>query len=85
MDAKKIVKELIMKTGTSQEKLAKASGMASQTNVTGILNRGTSLRVDKLDQLIAAMGYKIMIVPENVKCKDGWYEVTTGSGAQSGE
>lgn len=78
MDAKLIVKELITKTGTSQEKLAKACGMAAQTNVTGILNRGTSLRVDKLEQLISAMGYKIMIVPSEVKAEQDWYDVTTG-------
>ena len=77
MDAKQIVRELMSVTGMSQEKLAKVSGMTSQTNVSGILNRGTSLRVDKLDQMISAMGYKIVIMPRNDDIGDGWYEVTT--------
>ena len=76
MDAKQIVRELINVTGMSQEKLAKASGMAAQTNVTGILNRGSSLRVDKLEQMIKAMGYKIVIMPEDEEMLNGWYEVT---------
>lgn len=77
MDAKQIVRELMSVTGMSQEKLAKVSGMTSQTNVSGILNRGMSLRVDKLDQMISAMGYKIVIMPRNEDIGDGWYEVTT--------
>lgn len=76
MDAKQIIRNLMVKTGTSQEKLAKKSGMKSQSNITGILNRCKSLRVDTLEQLIAAMGYKMMVVPDGVKCRDGWYEVS---------
>ena len=75
MDAKKIIREIMGKTGMSQEKLAMKCGMKRQSNVTGILNRYSSLRVDKLDQLIRAMGYKIVIVPDGVNVKDGWYEV----------
>ena len=77
MDAKRIIKDIMVKTGVSQEKLAVRCGMKGQTNVTGILNRYSSLRVDKLDQMIRAMGYKIVIVPDGVNVKDGWYEVDT--------
>ena len=77
MGPKDIVKAIMSEKGYSQEKLAEESGMKRQSNVTGILNRGTSLRVDKLDQMISAMGYKIMIVPDGTECADGWYEVTT--------
>ena len=75
MDAKQIVRELMTVSGTSQDSLARKCGMKGQTNVTGILNRGVSLRVDKLDQLVSAMGYKIMVVPNDVKPRDGWYEI----------
>lgn len=75
MDAKQIIRALMSETGTSQEGLAHKCGMKGQTNITGILNRYASLRVDKLDQLVSAMGYKIMIVPNAVKPRDGWYEV----------
>ena len=75
MDAKQIIRSILTATGTSQEGLAAQCGMKGQTNITGILNRGTSMRVDKLEQLVSAMGYKIMIVPNAVKPRDGWYEV----------
>ena len=67
MDAKRIIKDIMVKTGVSQEKLAVRCGMKGQTNVTG----------DKLDQMIRAMGYKIVIVQDGVNVKDGWYEVDT--------
>lgn len=75
MDAKQIIRALMSETGTSQEGLAHKCGMKGQTNITGILNRYASLRVDKLDQLVSAMGYKIVVVPNTVKTRDGWYEV----------
>lgn len=75
MDAKQIIRSILTATGTSQEGLAHKCGMKGQTNITGILNRGASMRVDKLEQIVSAMGYKIMIVPNAVKLRDGWYEV----------
>jgi len=77
MDAKQVIRAIMKKTGMNMEKLAVKSGMKGATNVTGILNRYSSLRVDKLEQLVSAMGYKIMIVPDTVKCREGWYEVDT--------
>ncbi len=80
MDAKLAVKAIMAKTGTSQERLAMISGMKCQSNITGILNRGTSLRVDKLEQMINAMGYKLVLMPESEEICDGWYEVSDGDG-----
>ena len=44
MTAKDVVRKIMADKGFSQEKLAAESGMKRQSNVTGILNRGTSLR-----------------------------------------
>ena len=85
MDAKLAVKTIMAKTGTSQERLAMISGMKGQSNITGILNRGTSLRVDKLDQMIRAMGYKLVIVPGKERIKNGWYIVESGGDDTDGE
>lgn len=63
MTAKDIVRKIMAEKGFSQEKLAFECGMKRQSNVTGILNRGTSLRVDILEQLVGAMGYEIVIRP----------------------
>ena len=61
MTAKEIIREIMDMRDWSQEKLAVECGMKSQSNITGILNRGTSLRVDNLEKLIEAMGCEIVI------------------------
>ena len=59
MTAKDVVKEIMGVRKWSQSKLAEEAGFKSQSNVTGILNRGTSLRVDNLVQMIEAMVGKL--------------------------
>ena len=61
MNAKEIVKELISLRGWSQSKLAEEAGFKGQSNITGILNRGSSLRVDNLVQMVEAMGCEVVI------------------------
>jgi len=61
MDAKEAIREAMKVCGWSQEELAKKSGMKSQSNVTGILNRGTSMRVDILLQMANAMGFELVL------------------------
>lgn len=63
MTAKDAIREIMAEKGYSQEALAVACGMKSQSNVTGVLNRGTSLRVDILEQMVRSMGYEIVIRP----------------------
>lgn len=61
MTGKDVVRKIMGDLGWSQAKLAEECGMTRQSNVTGVLNRGTSLRVDTLEQMISAMGYEIVI------------------------
>lgn len=61
MTAKDAIREIMADVGYSQSKLAAECGMKGQTNITGILNRGSSLRVDVLEQLVNAMGYEVVI------------------------
>lgn len=63
MTAKEAIRAIMAEKGYSQEKLADASGMKSQSNVTGVLNRCSSMRVDILEQMVSAMGYEIVIRP----------------------
>lgn len=65
MTAKDIVKEIMGVRNWSQSRLAKEAGFKSQSNVTGILNRGSSLRVDNLVQMIEAMGCELVIRDKN--------------------
>lgn len=61
MNAKEIIKNILVMRGWSQKKLAEEAGFKGQSNVTGYLNRGTSLRVDNLIQMIEAMGCEVVI------------------------
>ena len=63
MTAKDIIRAIMTEKGLSQEKLAVLCGMKGQTNVTGVLNRGASMRVDMLEQFVHAMGYEIVVRP----------------------
>lgn len=75
MTAKDVVKTIMIDKSWSQSKLASEAGFESQSNVTGILNRGTSLRVDNLVKMVNAMGYKIVVVPKEMECPDKSYEI----------
>ena len=66
MTARDIVKEIMGIKNLSQSKLADMADFKSQSNVTGILNRGSSMRVDNFEQMLSAMGYKIIVGPEEV-------------------
>lgn len=61
MTAKQIIRMAMAEKRISQGQLAEMCGMKSQSNINGILNRGTSLRVDSFEQLISAMGYEIVV------------------------
>ena len=61
MIARDAIKELMRLRGWSQNKLAEESGFKSQSNITGILNRGSSVRVDSLVQMAEAMGCEVVI------------------------
>lgn len=75
MTAKDIIKTIMELKNLSQSKLAEIAGFKSQSNVTGILNRGSSMRVDNLEQMLSAMGYKIIIVPEESNLPENGYVV----------
>ena len=65
MTASEIIKLIMTRKGISQSKMATLIGVKSQANITGILNRGTSLKVANVEKLVEPLGYKIMIVPDD--------------------
>lgn len=76
MLVKSAVRAIMEKTGTGNNALAKKIGKLPQT-VSDRLNpeKSTNLSIDKLDEMIRVMGYKIVLVPEDTKVRDGWYEI----------
>lgn len=75
MTARDVVKEIMILKKVSQTKLAELAGFKSQSNVTGILNRGTTMKVDNLEQMVSAMGYKIAIIPDESPLPEGSFVV----------
>ena len=64
MTAKDIVKEIMVSKRLSQSRLAELAGFKSQSNVTGYLNRGSSMRVDNLIQMLSAMDCRLIVQDE---------------------
>ena len=60
VDAKEAIRAAMKVCGWSQERLADECGMKRQTNVSGVLNRGGSLRVDIMLQMLHAMGFELV-------------------------
>ena len=61
MDAKEAIREAMKVCGWSQAKLAEECGMKRQSNVTGVLNRNSSMRVDILLQMANSMGFELVM------------------------
>jgi len=61
MKATDIIKEIMSIRRWSQSKLAHEAGFKSQSNITGILNRGKTLKVDNLVLISEAMGCEVVI------------------------
>lgn len=77
MLAKDAIKDMMKFRNWSQAKLAEESGFKSQSNITGILNRSTSMRVDNLVQMAEAMGCEI-IIRDKMGSKREW-RITDGN------
>lgn len=62
MNEADIVKALLKIKKMSQEDLAREAGYVSQSNITGILNRGTKgVRADNLCRMLKAMNCELVI------------------------
>lgn len=65
MTEQEIIKTILMMQKVSQEELAHLVGYKSQTNIAGLLNNSKrGMRVDKLVQLLDALGYELVIREE---------------------
>ena len=60
MLSKEVVKELLKESNMSQTDLANELNV-KQTNITGILNRYDTMKVNSLVQMVEAMGYEVIV------------------------
>lgn len=77
MLAKTIIKEIMGLKGIGAVKMAEMIGAANSQIISNRLGTGKSanLSSDTMDQMVRALGYKVIVVPDDVKMKDGWYEI----------
>ena len=61
MTSKEIVKELLRVRKMSQNDLTKISKYKSQSSVSGVLNRGNSMRLDSLMAFLEPLGCELYI------------------------
>ena len=76
MLVKKAIRAIMDRKGIGLNALAHRLGKNSQF-VSDKLNpaKGLNMSTDKLDELIRAMDYKIVLMPTDVELEDGWFEV----------
>lgn len=77
MLAKHILRDIMDRKGIGITKMAKICGFKYPQTVSDRLGTGKSanMSTDTLDQMVRALGYKVLVVPEDVKMRDGWYEI----------
>ena len=71
MRSANVVKEIMNMRDWSQAKLAEEAGFKGQTNVTGMINRSASMKVENLVRLVEAMGFEV-IVRDKMGSKKEW-------------
>ena len=76
MIAKEVIKAVMELRHWNQSKLAEEAGFKGQSNITGFLNRNSSMRVDSLVQMVEAMGCEV-IVRDKMGSKQEW-RITDG-------
>ena len=80
MKTNEIIRELMEKDGVRFNRFAETLGLKPNA-LASRMKRG-NFSTDVLGGMLRVFGYKIVLVPENTKIKDGWYEVED---SESGE
>ena len=77
MLAKKVVREVMVKTGIGTSEMARKLGKPARLVSDRLgLDKSTNLSTDKMCEFLDVMGYRLVVMPSDEPMKDGWYEVT---------
>lgn len=79
MKAGKIVEEIMKVRGKTKAQLGRAVGIPTEKKPTDVINKRLkhdNISVNILCEMLAAMGYTMVVVPTGAKLKEGEYEVT---------
>lgn len=73
MKANKIIREVMKNQNEKVASLADKLGLVP--NVLSQRLTQENISTNKLDEMLRAMGYKIIVVPRDVREQEGWYRV----------
>lgn len=76
MKINEAIKAAMERNGIRFKDMVEATGLASNT-LANQLKGDRNMSMDKVDDLLLAIGYKMMIVPEEAVPQPGWYVVTS--------
>ena len=72
MKATEAAREIMGRKGITLIELAKQTGKSRQAAWERLNQENIS--VTKLNEMLSIMGYKVMLVPDDVDAAEGWYE-----------
>lgn len=75
MKSTEIIKNIVKIKNITQTELAFRLGIERRVLYERLTQ--SNISVNKMDEMLKILGYKIVVMPYNVKPKEDWYEVTT--------
>lgn len=79
MKVQEILETIMEDKGMTKAQLGRAVGIADEKNPSDVINKRMkqkNISVNVLSEMLAAMGYTMVIVPSGPKVKDGEFEVS---------
>lgn len=78
MKPNEIIKSLMRQCGFTNQSLADKLGKSHASAISNPLSRINGMRTDTFLEMIGAMGYKVVVIPEAADINEEWFEVTSG-------
>lgn len=78
MKPNEIIKSLMRQSGFTNQSLADKLGKSHASAISNPLSRTNGMRTDTFLEMIGAMGYRVVVIPDESNLNDDWFEVTSG-------
>ena len=76
MNSKKAVRKIMERKGIGTKQMADMLGSNMQMVVDRLSEgKGTNISIEKLNEFLRLLDYKIILMPKEEECREGWYEV----------
>lgn len=71
MNSQEILRKIMKEAGITQKRLAEMTRRKSQNNIQQLM-RSVDIKVGRLDELLRAMGYKVIVVKADAEIGEGY-------------